>query len=317
MRTRRISKICAWSLGVFFFWTVPACTQSPSTSQIQAERLTRQEIIQELVKANVVYLGENHDRAEDHKAQLEILQALHQQKLKNGRGATTPRIAIAMEMFQRPFQNVLDQYLAGKITEAQLIEQSQYDQRWSFPWEYYAPILRFAKANQLPVLALNTPTEVTRKVARSGLESLTTAERKYIPPLSEIRTDNAQYREMARKAYELHHQAGHGNSRSFERFFTAQVLWDETMAQTIAQFLKANRDYQVVVLAGETHIVYGYGIPSRVARRLNSDRLVQRSVLFNASDREASANNLAARSPEAQLPQGNKAADFVWDSKID
>jgi len=298
MRKRQIAKFCAWSLGIFFLCTTPAYAQNTSTPPQQAQVKTfrrnvstQQEILQELVKADVVYLGETHDSPEDHKAQLHILQALHQQNRK---------IVIAMEMFQRPYQSVLDQYLAGKITEAQLVEQSEYEKRWAFPWEYYAPILRFAKAQQLPVLALNTPTEVTRKVARNGLESLTATERRYIPPLSEIRTDNAEYRQMVQKSYEQHHQAGHGNSSSFERFFTAQVLWDETMADAIAQFLKAHPDYQVVVLAGQTHIVYGYGIPSRVARRLNNNQFVQRSVLLGI--------------PEKEQPTGEKAiADYFWE----
>lgn len=291
MRKRQIAKVCAWSLGIFFLCTSPTYAESPSTPlQQEQQQLTQQQILQELVKANVVYLGETHNSPEDHKAQLEILQALHQQN---------PKIAIAMEMFQRPFQDVLDQYLAGKITEAQLVEQSEYDERWGFPWEYYAPILRLAKTNQLPVLALNTPTEVTRKVARSGLENLTNDERRYIPPFSEIWTDNADYRKMAQEVYEQHHQAGDGNSTSFERFFTAQVLWDETMAETIAQFVKANPGYQIVVLAGKSHIVYGYGIPSRVARRLNNNQSVQRSVLLGVSQEAQSA--------------GEKAiADYFW-----
>lgn len=293
MRKLNIAQVCAWSLGLFFLCTTPACAQNTATpSQQEQQQLTQQQILQALVKADVVYLGETHDSPQDHKAQLEILQALYQQNQK---------IAIAMEMFQRPFQDVLNQYLAGKITEAQLVEQSEYEKRWGFPWEYYAPILRFAKAHQLPVLALNTPTEVTRKVARNGLESLTEAERQYIPPFSEIRTDNAEYRQMIQTVYEQHSHGGHGNSINFERFFTAQVLWDETMAETIAQFLKANPDYQVVVLAGKGHIVYGYGIPSRVARRLNNqnNQLVQRSVLFT-------------RPEEKQLRGENAIADYFW-----
>ncbi len=292
MRKRQITKLCAWSLGIFFLCTTPACAEIPSNPQQQEQQqLTQKQILQELVKAKVVYLGETHDRTEDHKAQLEILQALHQQN---------PKIAIAMEMFQRPFQDVLNQYLAGKITEAQLVEQSEYEKRWGFPWENYAPLLHFAKTNQLPVLALNTPTEVTRKVARTGLDSLTTDERRYIPPSSEIRTDNAEYRKIAQEAYEQHHQAGHGNSTSFERFFTAQVLWDETMAETIAQFLKANPGYQVVVLAGKDHIIYGYGIPSRVARRLGQGNLVQHSVLLSPSEGTSSSTN-------------KPFSDFTWE----
>ncbi|HEY9674234.1 MAG TPA: ChaN family lipoprotein [Waterburya sp.] len=294
MRKCQFAQLYAWSLGLVFLCTIPACAQNASTPlQQKQQHPTQQEILRELKKADVVYLGETHDRAEDHQAQIAILKGLYQQNRK---------IAIAMEMFQRPFQHIVDQYLAGKITETQLIEQSEYKKRWGFPWENYAPILRFSKAHQLPVLALNTPTEVSRKVARSGLESLTASERQYIPPLSEIRTDNPEYRQIVQAAYEQHHQAGQGNSSSFERFFTAQVLWDETMAEKIAQFLKANPDYQVVVLAGQGHIIYDYGIPSRVARRLGKDKLVQRSVLLSPSG----ATSFSINQP---------IADFIWKHK--
>ncbi len=97
--------------------------------------------IDALSKANVVYLGETHDCPEDHKAQLAIIQTLH---------CLHPTLAIGLEMFQRPYQPLLDQYLAGKLTEAELEDKSQYQKRWGFPWEFYAPILRFAKEKTFP-----------------------------------------------------------------------------------------------------------------------------------------------------------------------
>lgn len=202
--------------------------------------------------------------------------------------------------FSVPFQSAIDNYLAGKLTEQQLVEQTEYDRRWRFPWESYAPILRFAKENQLPVLALNTPSEVTRKVASQGLESLTAEEKKHIPPISEIRTDNAEYRQLLLEVYQQHQKAAQGNSTAFERFLQAQVLWDETMAEKIAQFVKANPDYQVVVLVGKGHIIYGYGIPSRVERRLGVGNVKMRSVLFNYIE------NLP-------LSADRPIADFVWN----
>jgi uncharacterized iron-regulated protein len=289
-RTGRIAK-WALSLLLFLAYTSPVQAQKISSPRLQ-QNYTLQQVDRELAQANVVYLGESHDSAADHKAELEILQSLHQRH---------PKMAIAMEMFQRPYQGVLDRYLAGQLSEEELVAQSEYEQRWGFPWEYYAPILRFAKANQLPVLALNTPTEVTRKVALEGLESLTPAERRYIPPFSEIRTDNAEYRQLMLSAFKQHQAAGNGASAGFERFFLAQVLWDETMAERIAQFLQANPEYQVVVLAGQGHIVYGYGIPSRVARRLNNKHLVQRSVLLNPSE-------------DTQFSTDKPIADFSWNT---
>ena len=240
--------------------------------------------LQSLAKADVVYLGETHDNLEDHQIQLQIIQELQRRNRK---------IAIAMEMFVQPSQDILNRYLAGKLSEQELVEQSNYKQ-WGYPWEYYAPILRFAGEKQLPVIALNIPIEITRKVTRSGLESLTPQQRKLIPPFSEIRTDNPEYRQLLAEIFGQHQHSGHGNSNKFERFFLAQVLWDETMAAQVSKFLKANPNYQVVVLAGQGHIIYGYGIPSRVARRVQNKRLVQRSVLLSPAKDEPGNRKLLA-----------------------
>ncbi len=294
-----LSNLFALSLGVWL--CSPVATQivnSPNSQVLPQlardveESDTNSQVLSQLARANVVYLGETHDSPEDHKIQLEIIQQLQQRN---------PKIAIAMETFQRPYQSVLDSYVAGKLSEQELVEKTQYNQRWGFPWEYYAPILRFAREKQLPVLALNTPTEVTRQVARGGLESLTSKQRKYIPPFSEIRTDNDEYRQMMLTFFQRHQNGNNGSSKNFERFFLAQVLWDETMAEKIASFLQANPDYQVVVLAGQGHIVYGHGIPSRVARRMKDKNLVQRSVLLSPLENKADTDK--------------PIADFIWRSK--
>jgi uncharacterized iron-regulated protein len=247
---------------------------------------SQKQILKDLKTAQIIYLGERHDSQADHAAQLAIIQHLQ---------ASNPRIAIAFEMFQRPYQIYLDQYLAGKITENELREKSEYDQRWGFDWEFYAPILRFARAKQLPAIAINTPTEITRKVAQEGLESLSTSEMTYIPPKSEINTDNEEYRQQILSVYQQH--TG-GKSQGFERFFLAQVLWDETMADAIAKFWQAHPGYQIVVLAGKGHIAYGYGIPSRVKRRLG-DRIQQRSVLLGYD-------------PQLWQKETSKPADYFW-----
>lgn len=289
MKTTKLIKLCALSLSIFLLYSSVATAEPMANPQPQ-QSYTNQEILQQLVKARIVYLGETHDSVADHQAQLKIIQEMQRQN---------PKIAIAMEMFQRPFQSVLDGYLAGKLTEEQLVEQTEYNQRWRFSWESYAPILRFAKENKLPVIALNTPSEVTRKVASQGLESLTAEDKKHIPPISEIRTDNAEYRQLLLEVYQQHQKAAQGNSTAFERFLQAQVLWDETMAESIAQFVKANPDYQVVVLAGKGHIIYGYGIPSRVERRLGVGNVKVRSILFSSPT-------------DTPLSVDKSIADFVW-----
>jgi uncharacterized iron-regulated protein len=284
MKTR--SSLWAWSLGFLLLWTAPAQAQS-SPWRSGTTVLTPPTVIRDLSQVQVIYLGETHDVAADHQAQLQIVQTVYGQN---------PRLAIALEMFQRPAQPYLDQYLAGKITETELQQKSEYDQRWGFPWEYYAPILRFAKEQQIPLIALNVPSEITRKVAREGLAALTDRERQWIPPETEIRTDNAAYRQIIQAVYEQIHQ-GRSASSSFENFFLAQVLWDETMAQGIVDFLKANPDRTVIALAGDGHIAYGHGIPSRVSRRI--PEVQQRSVIVN---------------PDAGMELEESIANYLWIS---
>ncbi len=272
---------------------------SPNEDSSHAHSL--ETILKELAKANVIYLGETHDNPADHAAKLEIIQLM----------AKTKKIAIAMEMFQRPYQSVLDEYLRGNISEAELIEQTEYQTRWGFPWEFYAPILRFARENQIPVLALNVPNEITRQVARQGLESVTEEQKKFIPPFSEIRTDNSEYRQLIREVYDAIHQ-NHGSSDNFENFFLAQVLWDETMAEVIANFHQANPDYQIIVLAGKGHVVYGYGIPSRVLRRVTAQKTEQ-----NNRNPFQHRSVLLSPIPELEWDTNKPIADFVWPTSAE
>ncbi len=230
----------------------------------------QQEIIGQLKTAKVVYLGEIHDSQLQHQQQLAIIQTLLNYKRQ---------IAIGMEMFQRPAQPILDRYLAGKISGEELRQQTEFDRRWGYKWEYYEPILNFARVNRLPVIALNTPTEITRKVAKEGLESLTSVDLQYISPVAEIDRSNTKYRDIILASYQEHMGIVSIASKSFDRFYNTQLLWDETMADRIASFTREQPNYQMVVLAGRSHIIDGYGIPDRVYRRLGS-KLIQKSVIL-------------------------------------
>ncbi len=259
--------------------------RSPEVVAIPELPAMPEQSLEPLQAADVVYLGETHDSEADHQAQLEIIEALYQ---------ANPNLAIAMEMFQRPFQPVLDRYIAGEITEAELVAQSEYETRWGFPWELYAPILRFAREKKIPVLALNAPNEVVNKVARVGLKNLTPEDFRQIPPLTELDLGNTQYRDFIEGAF-----VGHGDHGNFDldNFFAAQVVWDETMARAIADYRRANPQTKIITLAGQGHVMYGYGIPDRVKRRLGEDLKTQ-IVLLNPA-------------PELTL-EGTAIADMYW-----
>ncbi len=221
------------------------------------------DIIDSLSDARVTYLGERHDRQGIHEAQLRVLRAL----------ASKGQVAVAMEMFQRPFQEFIDAYLAGKISERDFLKKTEYFKRWGFNYHFYRPMVEFCKEHHIPVIAMNLPKELSKKIARSGMGSLDKVEKRELP--RELDLGNRLYRQMLRKIYQGHES---DNLQDFDNFFQAQIAWDETMAKSIADFLLKHPAKKMLVIVGGGHVAYGYGIPSRVERRIKG--IEQNIVLF-------------------------------------
>jgi len=217
-------------------------------------------IIPALADKRVVFVGEIHNRYEHHLTQLEIIRRLH---------AVHPRLAIGMEAFQQPFQRYLDAYIAGELSERELLRDSEYYQRWRFDFRHYAPILRFAREHQLPVIALNLPAELTKKAGQVGIEGLSAADKAAIP--EHIDRSDAAYEARLRDVFDQH---PHREEQSFEKFLDVQLLWDEGMAERAARYLEAHPEYVLVVLAGGGHLAYGSGIPRRLERRQPVDTAI-------------------------------------------
>lgn len=230
------------------------------------------EIVNTVIDKPIIFVGERHTNYEDHKVQLEIIMELFQRQKK---------FAIGMEMFQRPFQKALDDYLSGAISEREFLKASEYFKRWKFDYNLYREIIEFAKAKGIPVVALNLKEEIVRKVAEGGLDALTPEEKKEIPQDMDMANDD--YRERVNKAFQLHERSP---VKNFEYFYQSQILWDETMAHSIAQFLNDHPDFQMVVLAGEQHVMFSSGIPKRTSRLTGKDY----ATLINGIPEEVDAN---------------------------
>ena len=200
----------------------------------------------------VICVGENHDDPAHHLIETQILQGLF---------ARDPSLTMAMEFFQQDQQGVLDKYTLGNMSEEEFLEEINWEKTWGFPYYFYRPLLLAAKQHGTRILALNAPRQIVKKVARGGLSALTEDERKEIP--QDIDLSNQSHRDYVREVYELHEQ---GDLKSFEFFYQAQCVWEETMARNIAEFLKTH-DERVLVFSGNGHIVRKFGIPDRVQRR--------------------------------------------------
>jgi len=211
------------------------------------------DVIESAAAKKIVYVGEYHDRFSNHTVQLQIIRALQ---------SRNTRFAIGMEMFQRPFQQTLDDYISGAIDEREFLNRSEYFKRWGFDYNLYKPILDFARQAGVPVIALNLRKEITEKVSKEGMDALTDEERKELPRETDFSDED--YRHRIRQVFDQHKNA---ESKNFDFFLQAQVLWDETMAESIDEYCKKNPDRQMVVIAGGGHLAYGSGIPKRTFRR--------------------------------------------------
>ncbi len=214
---------------------------------------TLSDVIKAVADKKIIYVGEQHDDFSHHSVQLDVISGLY----KNN-----PKIAIGMEMFQRPFQDILDRFVSGSIDEAEFLKESEYFKRWRFNYNLYKPILDFARAEKVSVIALNVQREIIDKVSEGGMDSLSDEEKKAIP--AELDFSDEEYAERLREIFREH---PHSEEKSFNNFHQSQILWDETMSLSIDEFLHKNPKYQIIVIAGQGHLRYGSGIPKRTFRR--------------------------------------------------
>jgi len=217
-------------------------------------------VVSSVASSRVIYVGEIHDDYADHLTQLEIVRRLY---------AINPNIAIGMEQFQQPFQEIIDRYIRSELDEKGLIRETEWMERWKFDYRLYRPILSFAREKRIPVIALNLSKEIVGKVSKSGLDGLSLEDKAMIP--AEIDFSDKAYHERLKSIYEKH---SHSDKKGFERFLQVQLLWDEGMAERASEYLRSNPDRQLVVLAGSGHLMYGSGIPQRVSRRVQGERTI-------------------------------------------
>jgi len=232
-------------------------SQAHHRSQIldlaSGEALSFSDLIGRLESFDVIFVGEVHTHAEHHLIQAQILQSLI---------TRDPNLWIGVEFFQRDQQELLDRYLSGDMEEGDFLETIQWKKTWGYPYHLYRPLFLTARREGVPVLALNAPRDTVRKVAREGLAALDEEERSGIS--REMDLNHEAHRAYVREVYERH---GHGNLKAFEWFYEAQVVWDETMAETIAGAVREHGKKMIVFL-GNGHMTNKFGVPDRTRRRV-------------------------------------------------
>lgn len=240
-------------------------------------------LLAELADAQVIYVGETHTSMEDHRIQLRVAEGLY---------ARNPKLILAMEMFPRNLQPLLDEYSQGAMTEQTLFTKSDWKNVWGYPFQLYQPLLAWARQQHVKLVGLNAPPAVVRKVGQRGISSLAPEERNQIA--ATIDFDDAEHRAYLKQGFEQHPR---GDIRDFASFYEAQLSWEETMAETLAALLPGmDQGGQVLVLTGKGHIMQRFGVPKRVEKRAAHTFKTIVPIPVDATDE----------------PLGPDIADYVW-----
>ena len=202
------------------------------------KEVTVEQITDQMKKGEVLVFGEQHDDSIGHLMEQKVLEALFS---KHGTD-----VILAMEMFHRDVQYIVDEYLAGQISEKNFIKEAR---AWDTYKTDYRSTIEFAKEKGLKVVAANTPSRYANMVTRKGLESLNglskTVKKNYLPPLP-VDTMKGEY-------YESFLEAMGGHSMPGMNLYQSQNLWDATMAWSIARALRKNKKGIVFMMNGRFH----------------------------------------------------------------
>jgi uncharacterized iron-regulated protein len=236
----------------------------------------------------VVFVGESHDDPGAHALQRDLLQAAYA-RYGASTAAEKRQIVLSLEMFERDVQLVLDEYLAGLIPESQFLACSR---PWNNYQHDYRPLVEFAKAHHLPVIAANPPRRYVNLVGREGrdaLKKLSQPARALLPPLP-YGVASADYESKFRRVMSRMHspEGGDGERQmaNLSRLLDAQSLWDAGMAHAIAEALAQVPRALVVHLNGRFHSEEGLGIPEHLAAYRKGTRMLIVTVVADADDPE-------------------------------
>jgi uncharacterized iron-regulated protein len=229
------------------------------------------ELTRRIAGADVVFFGEQHDDPETHRVEFGLLDAL---------GRTGRPVILSLEMFERDAQPLLNEYLAGRITESDFLARSR-------PWDRYItdyrPMLELAKAKGWPVVASNVPRSMASAVGRkalAALDTLTPVERGWAA--RDIQCPDDAYRARFMETMREHSSGGAAPSTAdtlptavATRYYLAQCIKDETMAESIVSAREQAPGNAIVVhYDGAFHSDYRQGTVERVRRRAPSLRMI-------------------------------------------
>jgi uncharacterized iron-regulated protein len=228
-------------LALLFFSSFKADKPAYALFNDHGREVHYQQLLEQAKEADVVLFGELHDNPIVHWLELELTKDLYASKKEN--------LVMGAEMLEADDQIIVDEYLAGLITEKTLNDEAKL---WPNYPNDYKPLLDFAKEHHLKMVASNIPRRYASMVYSKGLdilEHITADAKKWIAPLP-ISYDSTLscYRDIFQQAQ------GHGG----ENLPKSQAVKDATMAWQILQNWSAGKT--LIHFNGSYHSDHHQGI---------------------------------------------------------
>ena len=185
----------------------------------KGKKVSYKKMLKTLQQKDILLFGEFHNNPIAHWLQLEVTKELKQNR----------NLILGAEMFEQDNQAALDLYLQGKLSAKGLDSTARL---WkNYPTDY-APLVNFAKENNIAFAATNIPRRYASMVAKGGfgiLDTISAKEKTWIAPLPiAYDAELPGYKSM------LAMMPGHGG----ENLPKAQAIKDATMAHFILQYYK-------------------------------------------------------------------------------
>jgi uncharacterized iron-regulated protein len=230
----------------------------------------------ELSRSDIVFVGEQHNDPATHRLERAILEGLARRR---------GNILVALEMFERDVQPSLDDYLAGRVSEEEFLNSSR---PWPGYLTDYRPLVEMARLRKWRVIASNVPRRYASQVSKQGMaaiDAVPAAERKLIAAQFHCPFDDYFKRfsqvmgghPVPEEGKESEKEQNDEQRAMIERFYYAQCIKDETMAESIAdQFQASDNGSQrplVVHFNGTFHSDYHLGAAARTNRRIPKSKI--------------------------------------------
>jgi len=255
-----------------------------------AQFISMETLVDRLVAARYVLLGERHDNADHHSFQAWVVRGL----IGAGR-----RPAIAFEMLGADQAMALDAHLARAPRGAAGLGDAV---GWSAsgwpPWKEYQPIAEAALAAGLPIVAANLPLATARAVARGNADAVAAG----LARAHGLDRPAAPDVQAAMEAEMRDSHCGRLPDSALPAMVRAQRARDAQMAERL---VAGQRD-GAVLIAGTGHVRTDRGVPTYLAMRAPGAAVGSVAFVEVAADRMAPAD-YAERFGGRRLP-----FDYVW-----